>query len=174
VVFALGEQPEFSLSYLYQGSQPVPANGWFGLNGGRADVSIPVARRWSVAGEVAGLHTGSYGTIGSPLTLLTFMAGPRFRFLGRDGEKDRRFTPFAQFLLGGAHATTGLFPTSSGLNTTASSVALSVGGGVQARLSPRVSLRLLQFDYLYTHLPNGTNSFQNNYRIGAGLAFRIR
>lgn len=172
--FALGEQPELSLSYLYQGSQPVPANSWFGMNGGRAEIKLPVNAGFSLVGEVAGLHAGSYGSLAVPVTLLTFMVGPRYTFFSNGETNKKKVQPFAQFLVGAAHATQGLYPTATGVNTTASSVALAFGGGLQTRLTRRVSLRLLQFDYLYTHLPNGTDHFQNDFRLGAGVTFRLR
>jgi peptidoglycan-associated lipoprotein len=170
---ALGEPPQFSVGYVYQGSQPVPGSDWFGLSGARADVTWPVTPRWSTVGEFSGVHAESYGSSGSPLTLLTFMAGPRFSWPVRSREAGR-VVPFAQVLLGGAHATVGLFPQGQSLKTTATSFAMSAGGGLQIGLRPGVSLRLIQVDYLYLRMPNLYDQWQKSFRIGAGVVFQLR
>jgi hypothetical protein len=69
-VLALGEEvatavpsakqgPQFSLGYIYQGSEPTFGGGSFGLNGGRADLLLPLARQFGLVAEFAGAHAGS-------------------------------------------------------------------------------------------------------------------
>jgi hypothetical protein len=45
----------------------------------------------------------------------------------------------------------------------------NVGGGLDLRLSPRVSLRLVEANYLVTTFDNGVNDHQNIRRLSAGL-----
>jgi len=171
---ATAEAPQVSLSYTQQGSQPTPGKSWFGMNGGRADLSWPILGRWSVVGEFGGVHTGSYGASGSPLTVMTFMAGPRLSLASRRRGEKTRLVPFAQFLFGGAFAPDGLFPQGGTIKTSARSVALSAGGGFDVKVRPALSVRVIQADYLYTHMPDLYDNYQNSYRLGAGIVFRWR
>ncbi len=166
------ETPEFSISYAYQGSQPVPANSWFGMNGARGDVVWNFARHWALVGEVGGSHTNIYGPTSSPLTMITGMIGPRFYLIPRGRkEKPMRLRPFLQVLGGAAYATEGKFPQALVVKNQAHSVAGSAGGGLEMRARKNVSIRLIQADILYTQLPNGYDNYQMSYRFGAGIVF---
>jgi hypothetical protein len=44
----------------------------------------------------------------------------------------------------------------------------------QVGLSRGFSLRLIQANYLYTRLPNLYDNYESNFRLGAGVAFRLR
>src|SRR5260370_37874633 len=74
------------------------------LNGGSTAVALNVNRWLGVVGDfgVYGASSGIPGLVGE-----TYMVGPRFSY-----RKMSRLTPFAQGLLGGAHAnnTSGGFP----------------------------------------------------------------
>ena len=165
---------QFSVGYTYQGSQPTFGGSWFGLNGGRSDLLFPLTRHFGIVTELNGTHTDSIPSLGSGLTMLTYMAGPRFSMSLHRGREAGRIVPFTQVLFGGVHATEGAFPSSSALKSTANSFAMSAGGGLQVGLSRRISLRLIQADYLYTRLPNLLDNYQNSYRIGAGIVFQLR
>ena len=55
------------------------------------------------------------------------------------------------------------------------SPALVLGGGVDVRLTDRVSLRPIQADYVLTQFGiSGNPSTQNNLRLSAGLVFRFK
>jgi outer membrane immunogenic protein len=168
------EGPQFSIGYLYQGAQPTFGGGSFGLNGGRADMMLPVTRHLGMVAEFSGVHAGDIPLSATGLTLLTYMAGPRLSIPLRTARETGKFTPFAQVLFGGVHATEGAFPSGSTLSSTANSLAMSVGGGLQVGLNQRVSLRLIQAEYLYTRLPNSIDNYQNSYRIGAGVVYQWR
>ncbi len=165
---------QFSVGYMYQGSQPAFGSTRFGLNGGRADVMSPFGRHFSLVGEFSGVHTGSVPGAGAGLTLLTYMAGPRLSMPLRRSREAGRIVPFAQVLLGGVHASEGLFPSGSTVNSSADSFAMSAGGGLQVGVSRRLSLRVIQAEYLYTRLPNLFDNYQSSYRIGAGVVLRLR
>lgn len=183
VALALGEQPQstasadkqgpqFSFGYLYQRSQATFGNG-FGLNGGRADVLLPFRRNLGLVAEFSGVRTGGIPGAGTGLTLLTYMAGPRFSMPLRRTHEAGKVVPFAQVLFGGTHASDGLFPTRSSVSSTANSFAMSAGGGMQVGVTQRLSVRVIQAEYLYTRLPNFFDSYQNSYRIGAGVVLRF-
>ena len=106
---------------------------------------------------------------GHSLTLLTYLAGPRYRYIPSRG----RLVPFVQVLIGGAHASGGLYAASGSSSGTANAFATSMGGGVDVALNPHISLRLVQAEYLLTLLPNGVNSRQNNTNLSAGIVIHI-
>jgi hypothetical protein len=164
---AWAQQVQVSASYLYQGSNQVPgATDWFGANGGRADASFGNWRHLGLVVEVAGARS-------SNLTTFTYLAGPR-RSIALGRLEKRKVAAFAQVLLGGVHASDGLFPSGSTTKSSAEAFALSMGGGMEVGLNHGISLRLIQADYLYTHLPNLYDNYESNFRLGAGVAFRLR
>ncbi len=182
VVLALGEEPhaaasadkegvQLSVGYLYQRSQGTFGNSGFSLNGGRADVLLPLSKNLGVAAEFSGMRSGGIPGAGTGLTLLTYMAGPRFSVRLRRSHQ-RQVVPFAQVLFGGTHASDGLFPNGLSVTSTANSFAMSAGGGMQVGVTHRLSVRVIQAEYLYTRLPNLFDGYQNNYRVGAGVVVR--
>jgi len=81
---------------------------------------------------------------------------------------------FAQALFGLAHGSGSEFPHSGNvLTTSANSFVLDLGTGADIPVNKRLSVRILQLDYLRTALPNNSNDWQNNLRIGAGLTLRF-
>lgn len=109
------------------------------------------------------IHNAGYG-----LTLSTFSAGPRFKLpIGKT-------QTFAQALFGLAHGSGTNFPQGVGtLIHSANSFALDIGAGADYPLSRRLSMRLLQVDYLRTELPNNTNNWQNHLLISTGLTLHL-
>jgi hypothetical protein len=164
------EQPaalEATLTY-----NPVLANvtigDEFGMQGGSAQVQARLWRRFCAVADVAGLHTGNVNNSGAGLDLITATFGPRY-ILTR-----RRMVFFGQALVGEAHGLNGIFPTSTGANSTANSLALQIGGGINFPFTRHFAVRVLDADWLRTQLPNATTNVQNNLRIGAGVVYRIK
>jgi opacity protein-like surface antigen len=85
------------------------------------------------------------------------------RFTARAG---RRASLFSQALAGFAHANAG----GRGFPSYHESVAWTAGAGLDCRLSERISLRLVQAEYLQTRLGGGV---QHNFRAGAGVVFHF-
>lgn len=170
---AWAQQVQLSADYLYLGSNRVPgATDWFAANGGRADVSIGNWRQLSFVGEFAGSHTSNLSSAGTGQTLFTNLVGPRRNIALSRGER-HKISAFAQVLVGEVHASDGLFPSGSKFTTSEDAFAMSAGGGLQRGLGHGISLRLIQADYLYTHLPNQYSSYQSSFRLGAGVAFQL-
>lgn len=171
---ASAQKMEVSAGYVFQGSHTI-AGSSLSFNGGRTDFAVYLPRHMAAVGEFA----GTTGTTlnGSPVgtTMLTYMAGPRYQMALKGADKKpARMSPFGQFLIGGARATNGSFPVGTGMAPTATSLAMSAGGGIDIAMGHHFSLRILQADYLYTRLPNLINSHQNHFRIGAAIVFRLR
>ena len=142
-------------------SPPSPVTQHANLNG------------WNVSGtyKMAGLlgltadFGGHYGTLNGGATHLnTFLFGPQLSFPGR-------ISPFVHGLFGGAHESVGAFSTAvffpPGPQT---AFAFAIGGGIDVKAAPFVSLRLIQLDYLHTRLYGGT---QNQPRLSAGVVLHF-
>lgn len=166
-------QSRFSLdggvAYNYvRSNAPVGGCGCFSLNGGSGWVGFNLTRSVGIVGEIASQHASGIESISADLTLTSFLAGPRYIWI-RSG----RFAPFAQLLLGGAHAGGTLAPGGSALSGSANAFAMTAGGGLDIAITRHIGLRTFQADYYLTHFDNGTNDHQNNLRIAAGVIFRF-
>src|SRR5689334_13876861 len=108
-------------------------------NGGGGATSLNVNRWFGVVADVSGCRTRFQAFRETATnTRLTYLFGPRVSL------RSDRFTPYAQVLAGGAHASSTLSP--SGFQ--GSSFALSVGVGADLMLTPRLALKLAQPEYL--------------------------
>jgi hypothetical protein len=101
---------------------------------------------------------------GANTHLRTFLVGPQLRFPGP-------ISPFAHFLVGAAHestnSTTGPVITASPTET---GFATTLGGGLDLKVLPLLSVRPIQVDYLLTHFNSAT---QNQFRFSAGVVLRF-
>jgi peptidoglycan-associated lipoprotein len=155
-------------------SGPAGLCGCFGLEGVAADAGwrLPAVRMGTridagLAADFGVVHTGNEDGTPYGLTLTTLAAGPRFNLAAQ------RLAPFVQALFGFAHGSGSAFPQGNSLTASASSFALDIGGGADYPLRERLSVRLLQLDYLRTWLPNSRTDWQNNLRIGVGITLRF-
>jgi peptidoglycan-associated lipoprotein len=152
--------------YTYVRANAPPGGcGCFSLNGGNGWLAFNATKSIAVVGELGVQHASNVLGTGADLTLTSYSFGPRYT-VRRFG----RLQPFAQVLLGGAHASGSLAPGSSGLAGSANAFA---GGGLDVRLSEHFSLRAFEADYYFTKFGNGVNDRENNLRIGAGIIFRF-
>jgi peptidoglycan-associated lipoprotein len=148
---------------------PPTGCGCFSMNGGVASVNRQLTPSFSLVGEFNGVANGNVNASGHSLTLLTYLSGPRYRYVPSHG----RLSPYGQILVGGAHASGGLYAPAGSSTGTANAFATSIGGGVDLSLSPRFSFRVVQADYLLTLLPNSVNSRQNNVSLSTGVILRF-
>jgi hypothetical protein len=172
-VIHLGEQPpdHFDLAATYT---PAVANvtigNEFGMEGGSIQAQAHVWRRIYAAADFAGFHAGDVNNSGVGLDLLTATFGPRYVW----APEHRRVTFFGQVLAGEAFGLDGIFPTSTGVKSTANSLALQIGGGINLPLTSHFSVRAFDANWLRTQLPNATTNVQNNLRLSVGMVYRIR
>src|SRR6202789_698688 len=118
------------------------------LNGFILSGEYKFAPWFGAVGEVAGDYGG-----GSSVT--TYLVGPQVSF-------PARISPFAHFLIGGAHfGQTGF---------TDNSFAASLGLGFDAKSAAAFKARDSERDYVTTRFGGGT---QNNARISTGIVFRF-
>jgi len=139
----------------------------FNLNGGFVSGEFQLSPWFGLAGEVTGEHSSKISVLGQDLMLTTFTAGPKISW------SHVRFTPYGEFLLGGAHAGDSYFPSGASGSSSASSFAFSTGGGLDLNLTQHISLRAVDAQYLHTAFPNGANGVQNHIKIGTGIVFHF-
>jgi opacity protein-like surface antigen len=137
-------------------------NSKFDLNfqGGSGSAAYNFNRWLGGVADIGGYEltnqTGGSGNI------VSFLFGPRLSYRGET------FTPFAQLLLGGAHASAGFGGGGGGASE--NSFALVGGGGLDIKLSQHFALRAGPFEYFMTRFGSQT---QNNMRLSAGIVIRL-
>ena len=144
--------------------------GCFWLQGGSVNGAIRIFRGLSVATNLTGEHASAVGG-GVDINKLAFMAGPRWtnHWLG-----DRHKTSvFGEALFGIAHGFDSIFPTTSGIESSANSFSLQVGGGLNIMIARRFGLRALEIDYVRTSLPNSASNTQNDLRLAMGVSYHL-
>ncbi len=116
-----------------------------------------------------GTHTGSAASSGLPLSLITATFGPRYTL-----PLSNRVSVYGQGLVGVAHGFSSSFPVGNTVQSSASSLAVNAGVGMDVTVGRRVAIRALDAAYVRTELPNAQSNVQNNFRIGAGVLLRFR
>src|SRR5262249_53118087 len=92
----------------------------------------------------------------------SYLFGPRATF------SRGRVEPFAQVLIGGAHASSTLFGVSQ------DSFAMTLGGGLDLKATNLIAIRVAQVEYFPTFFSIPfTNGGQSNLRVSAGIVFRL-
>ena len=86
----------------------------------------------------------------------------------KDNAPETKIKPFAHGLVGFTHARANVSGISGAIDSETGFSAI-IGGGLDFRVSPRVDIRAIQFDYNPTRLGGTT---QNNFRFGVGVVFR--
>jgi opacity protein-like surface antigen len=152
-------------SYL-QANPGVSGVDSFHLQGGSASAAYNFKSWLSGVADFGGYTNGNILGTGASGTLSTYLFGPRASYRHFD-----RITPFGQVLFGAAHANSSVFGTTNSEN----SFAMSVGGGVDYRLSHHLAIRPFQVEYLVTRFGVRTAGpqTQNNLRVSTGIVFRF-
>lgn len=127
-------------------------------NGWNTAVGVDLNRWLGVKADFSGAYK-SAGGISAKAHTYTF--GP---VLSHRGE---RVTPYVHALFGGFRASTGF----GGLGVSTNGFAMMVGGGADARVSGRVSVRLFQLDWITWRAQGLTE--RKNARISTGLVFQF-
>ena len=124
------------------------------MNGWEAGGAFKFIGPLSLAADFSGT-SGSLS--GANAHLQTYLVGPQVRFPGP-------ISPFAHFLFGAAHEAI------SAGGPTQNAFATAIGGGIDLKLLPFISVRPIQFDYLLTRF-NSSN--QHQPRVSAGIVLRF-
>jgi peptidoglycan-associated lipoprotein len=157
-----------ALTYHWMHTNAPPGDcGCIDLNGVGISGSWVFHSRWSVVAEVSGEHAGHVPITGNSLTLISYMAGARYRVPQPWLRGPHAPQPFAQVLLGAAHSGGGVAGAADGTMA----FATRMGGGIDLPLNSRLSVRVIQIDYDLTRFKNAINDHQNNLLLAAGFVF---
>ncbi len=132
------------------------------FNGGSGSVAYNLNHWLGVVADIGGYKAST--TAGG--SVFSYVFGPRLSYRAKP-----RYTPFAQVLFGGAHASSEVTVTPSSQNV----FALSAGGGVDAKLTDHFALRVGQVEYLLTRFDEGPvkDKGQNGFRFTTGVVIRF-
>jgi opacity protein-like surface antigen len=148
----------------------LPGLGSFPLQGGEASVSYKITPWITGVADfgLSGTKARNSKIVGIQIygTETTYLFGPRLTL-----PRSKRFTPFAEALVGFARASHGLYDTSS----SQTSWAWGAGGGLEVRLNGNFSLRPIELDYLQTRFSEMRNGpqFQNDLRATTGFVLHF-
>jgi outer membrane immunogenic protein len=160
---------EAGIQYSFVHTNAPPGGcGCFSMNGGAATLGFDLSENWVAVGEFAAQHASNVDGSGLNLTLTSYLAGPRYQI-----RSSNRVRPFAQILLGMAHASGSYAPGTIGYPGAPNAFAMTAGGGLDVFVTEKVGLRLPQVDYYLTNFDNAVNKHQNNLRVSAGITFRF-
>jgi outer membrane immunogenic protein len=160
----------FGYSYLRSNAPPGGCT-CFNMNGFNISSAWPLRPGgFALASDLTVETIGNVNGTNYTLSFGTLTVGARYLLRAHR----RSFQPYAEALVGGAHASGTLSRLPNPLNNNAVlAFAAVLGGGVDLRAGRTFSWRLVEADYLPTTFDNGTNNHQNNFRISSGLVIRF-
>ena len=149
--------------------------------GGGGTLAYNVSSLVGIAADLGGckVFSNAYGA-GNTIdgNIFTYLFGPRLTF-----RNSSKFEPFAELNFGGTRISLSCKSSANNCNAASggntfskNSFAMTVGGGFQIKMSKKVSLRLVQAEYLYTRFGNNcaaaacsNNNNQNSFRLKSGI-----
>jgi peptidoglycan-associated lipoprotein len=160
---------EIALEYNYVHSNAPPSGcGCFSMMGGSASAAFKLHGGLAAVGEFSAAHAGNIAPAGEDLTLTSYLFGPRYTY-----RADRSLAPFGEVLVGLSHASGSLAPSNSLSGASSNAFAAAIGGGLDYNAGRVIAIRIVQADYLLTTFANQADHHQNNFRLGAGIAFHF-
>jgi hypothetical protein len=140
-----------------------------GFNGFNGFIKGNVSRYVGIKGDYA-FHRKSFDdAIGATpvdvdVNLHTLLGGVEFK----DNSKETKVKPFAHVLAGFQHVRARVSGV-TGFDESETGFSGVLGGGVDFKVSPRVDIRAIQFDYNPARFEGQTS---HNFRVGIGVIFR--
>ena len=155
---------EVGLNYNYFHANAPPGQcGCFSLNGGSGTIVWNLTPAWSGVADVAYAHANHVNGTSQNITIINYLFGPRY-----SRRRSSRFVPYAEALLGGAKENVNFQ-----FDINRNAFGILAGGGVTARLKPKISVNIVEADWVYTRIPNALNNRQNDIRIATGVIFNF-
>ena len=167
---------DLAVTFAVERAQAVSSQGSFWFKGGGADAAITFKSGMGIAASLTGDHASNI-TPGVDANKITYLAGPRYTWTAWQGHvtaaDNRRLQVFGQALFGGTHSFNSYYPALPAATSSANSLAIQAGGGLNLYFTRNFGLRLLEADYVRTVLPNGAANIQSDMRLSVGLAYHI-
>lgn len=142
-------------------------------NGGTGSLTFNVTNSLGIVGEIGGYNSSTISSAGgTDISYASFLFGPRYNF-----RKWPTLTPYVQTLFGGVKGNRELYlggNTSYPLiNTDATAFAWTVGGGLDAKVTKHLAIRVFQAEYFMTDWNSFGAGRQKSFRIETGLVWRF-
>jgi peptidoglycan-associated lipoprotein len=151
---------EIGLGYAYFHANAPPSGcGCFSLNGGTGSLIVNATHGISIVADLSGAHASQVNGTAENISIFNYLVGPRYSY-----RTHSHYTPYVQGLVGGSSE----FTNNVSLQNT-SAFAASAGVGLNALFSHHWSWNIFEVDYVYSQLPNGVNSYQNDFRASSSL-----
>ena len=167
---------DLAVTFAVERFQAVSSQGSFWFKGGGADAAITFKSGMGIAASLTGDHASNI-TPGVDANKITYLAGPRYTWTAWQGHASAadncRLQIFGQGLFGWMHGFNGLYPATSGATSSAKSLAMQAGGGLNLYFTRNFGVRLLEADYVRTVLPNAAANIQNDMRLSFGLTYHF-
>lgn len=161
----------------------------FNSHGGDGQIVYNLNSYIGAVVDVGAVTKGELNHSSADSTVVTFVAGPRFKSHG-----ESRFQPFVEMLFGGAYSTAStqlmmrsspalvlpagivvdLTPVSARLVVSRTGFAMFAGGGLDIKVNKHIAFRPIGADYYSTRLPGpmaGNRQNLGNFRYTAGINF---
>ncbi len=138
------------------------------MEGDSLELGADLFYGFGVAANISGVHAGSVGLGGVPLSLVTATFGPRYRW-----HKSHRLSFSGETLLREADGFRSLIPSAFGADTSASSLALQIGGRIDLRFSQHLAVRALEASWLRIQLPTAPTIGKTVFLLRAGIVTRF-
>lgn len=172
------DKMDFGLTYSYKWVKTSTTDGpEHGIQGGSIDAVYNLGGKYKglgIAVDVSGDHASALSP-GVDLSQISAVVGPRYT-VHQTKAGSPMATGYVQALVGYVHAFDSIFPSNPPAPgvvytaaTSASSIALQLGGGFSFPISKHFGYRVAELDYLYTRLGNNNNNYQNDIRLTTGL-----
>ena len=171
---ALRRPQEFEVfgGYSYMRSNIALSSAPLGLNGGSTSMAVYFSDRFGIVGDFGLYRQDNVAGQGFNLVFSTYQFGPRLRF-----SNATRATPFVHFLWGAGHAGGTLYTRSLGYGVPALGAnytfVLTAGGGADWRVSSRISIRMIEAEYIHSEFLNFSGNRQENIRLSTGVVFNF-
>ena len=157
-----------TFTYLHTNAPPSGC-GCFSMYGGSGSAAYYYGPHFALVADISYVHQGNVNNTGKSLNFASYLFGARVPM----PLDHARVIPFGQVLLGVTHDSGPIAQVSATNFLYANVVSASAGGGLDYRLTPHLTLRAVEVEYLLTRFPNGVNSRQNNLKINSGFAVRF-
>jgi len=159
---------DLSVNYVADIANAGPgACGCFAMHGGGTEEAYYFGPTTAMVLDLSVVHTSQMSGTNAGLGLATFLVGPRYAF-----RNSSRYLPYVQGQLGGVVGFDAIWPGTS--SKTASSIAWTLGGGLEMKYNHRVSFRLIEASFLNTRLNNNATSTQNNLKLSTGIVLHLK
>jgi len=185
--FAQDKRAQVFFGYSYARIHPnTSGQPSFNLNGGSTSFAYDLTDGLALVADLGIYHIAKIDDARADVNFFSFLFGPRFSY-----RRHARVTPFGHLLIGGVSTTLGTGPPGAFVGGRAGGFAMTLGGGVDAKVNERLAFRLIQGEYFLTrfHEPSANPGSplsifpgvapavgrvtQNNLRVSMGVVLRF-